>query len=362
MDFSFSETSDDMDADFTYNTYQKAYIATLYCKDYGGACSIEVTGTITIDGKTMTIIPRIMQIPIDKDSTDNNGDGMADCWETEIIEEIIDGIGYIKFWHPNGPFPAHIEEGDSIDKLTPQDDFDFNCEQNSFFPLNQTYGDGLCIFDEYRGVIINNAHHRLNPSRRDMFYSRIGVFKGGSMRFVPPIDRNAVRARLDLDLHELKSGEYDPSSGKVNINACDNTKHQYCIEFALVDGYDSVDRSTIARAVSRTGSIITQGTPDDVKVRVYYNPYFHSWYTKSATDDTQVYIEYGGELINKFEQGILIHELGHCINLEHYNHDTQQGLPFCIMHVPTSSFIGSFKISPNNFCGKCKVNFRILPE
>ena len=67
-------------------------------------------------------------------------------------------------------------------------------------------GDGLAVFEEYRGFVIKGAHERLNPYKRDLF-----TVNGDGL------DASHFDDDSDLKRHELAAGEYELNSGECPL-------------------------------------------------------------------------------------------------------------------------------------------------
>ncbi len=122
------------------------FTITVRCEDggaYGRLVAELSNSTGTSQGSDNKFIPK-----------DDNGDYIADSWEKDKWDG---ATGHIP--------PADTEEG-------PTTGGDENRVQT-----NTHIGDGLCVFEEYRGFMVGGSHTRLNPKNKDIFvYSQYAEF------------------------------------------------------------------------------------------------------------------------------------------------------------------------------------------
>ena len=204
---------------------------TVRCRDYAAFATLEAN----FNGKATINIPK-----------DDNGDYIADAWR--------DGLQLPYEDAETGP-----DTGDGVEE-------------------NDEIGDGLALFEEYRGFYVAGEHTRLDPTKKDIFiHSAFTVFNevtylntiSGSYEFVPRgITKSGIGYARNLpsvfQIHEiLSSGETEMGEAErtVNFNSLGRPT-----DFGAADNEDSDWRVMDKEAIwieKNTDPFIDPNTTDD---------------------------------------------------------------------------------------------------
>jgi hypothetical protein len=278
-DVSFSDTSDDRSPKQVVPESGEA-AARLYCKDFGAQFKVKVT---------MGRDKVFLEAPLDSD-----GDGIADVWE-EAQGAALRNLGV-------------AEENTTCAALAPSSD-------SEAFPAgNPNVGDGLCMFDEYRGFVIGDNHRRTAIHERDLFLTRIAC--AGQYPELP--DPTAIWTQLGYRLHDLQSTEYVSAAGTtyrgVNPNGRSGVT-QYCVVFQMVDYDEGTGSQTMARIFSTANppAFLQRGIPATVGVVRFYRLQYMEGMFHPSWISTIPILGYTAQ----WRQNVSRHELGHCVWLDH---------------------------------------------
>ena len=170
----------------TVNADGKIVDLELICRDYGGTTVME----IEYDGNKFEF-----PIPID-----NDGDAVADKWEIEKVQE----------WN------SDFAESNTVDAnfFSAADDKEiaFNTTKNR--SVGKTVGDGISLFEEYRGVLVNGGvdvkentklvpFKRLSPARKDLMFEVDIMSNVMNKNYVDASSTTNPQAQIYLDNAKL---------------------------------------------------------------------------------------------------------------------------------------------------------------
>lgn len=204
-------------------------------------------------------------------------------------------------------------------------------------PLGATDGDGLSLYEEYRGFMINDKHERLNPLIKDLFiYDSDGLVHNSS--FVKAVDPLKVWYVSGDQLHA-----FDPNNPRVvNFN---HDSHHLVDQHGLVVK-DNVDLEWEGDSMGNApGSAVDKvwgggGWPGRLTSYI-------SVYTEVIREKIGQYFDVFGDIIKinrriktdaawaAFKEGQIgmwistatMHECGHAIGMSHHKNSLLKSLP-----------------------------------
>jgi hypothetical protein len=164
-DFSFNIDSDDISEEGAIDGIRA--VVDFYCKDYGGRATVRADFRQGGD----IITTHRLTIPVDEDK-----DGIADIYERQQIDEWNQQFGEnldpedLTFFGPDrDPADAFIDEDKELR------DPDGTPSTGPNLPPHKTSGDGLLVFEEYRGQVLDGGsdfegggHKRLSFARKEL--------------------------------------------------------------------------------------------------------------------------------------------------------------------------------------------------
>lgn len=257
----------------TSQPVSSAVTATVNVNDYGGWAKLraeaQVDGAwkpIPVDGSNLGYIT----LPVDLD-----GNKIADTWEAKLK-------GHPANW-----------DGETVPKL------------------NGDTGDGLSLYEEYRGLLVNGAHQRLSPLVKKLIVENQA---GDSVK--PGI---ALLAKASgLNVITVAQGEL-PASRQVNANsALARTRNQYGLR--LVNAH--LESGTLGQALPVDQANKRPGTCTEVQVDL------------GQIQSSPAPINVKAELDNT-----VAHELAHGIGASHHG---EAGAPLI------NRFLGTNDVAPNH--------------
>lgn len=160
-------------------------------------------------------------------------------------------------------------------------------------------GDGLTVFEEYRGIIYQGRHHRMSPVYKDIFvYDYSGYFAS------PLSDVFRTFSAQELSLWNLKMNEF--KYDVINYPSSDHKKgDQYIIVIMGLMQNRGLGIDWAGGRAAHVGPPTRESNTIVIKdSRFSHESGIWSW-TESAGDRTST-------------AGILAHEIGHLINLPHH--------------------------------------------
>lgn len=312
-DYSFSPTAKDRGR-HVVDTADGMAVQPLYCKDYGGYCTVQVVfmtdnnGVLTLERK----IPR-----------DSNNNDIADVYSGDIS--------------PDGTFDGS--------------------DDNDGDPKSDTTGDGLTRYQEYRGFIISNIHIRTNPTKKNLFiYDRNSILSGSYFNTVG-------LAICVININEWSGIGEDNDKRVINMrqesHASKPQFHQhglYLTDAKLENsGYLNWGQSYTVNPLDHS-----VGSPKQYReIRIDCNQIRRDMTndkpTLSKKDRAEEAVAY-----------IIAHELSHGVNVSHHAPDVYAGEDNCIMRYIFPA-IYTFKKSnlddaenwdkmtiPNGMCDRCR--------
>ena len=326
-DFSFSKTSDVLQKEVTHKPpmgdlpdgYKDGvFTVTLYCKDYGGSCTVRVEGDIYVKTKgggtrklTIEKTKTPFMIPVDKDK-----DGMADVWEKTQVGGLLSNPAY-------STWIANLQHTPGITDINATDDFEYVCGLHT-----QPSPDGFITFDEYRGFVITGGEHvRTNLFQRDVFTyvpANSGIDPVLAERFAVP-DGVIAPYALGLKVRSLDQGQFCSDGywtatdyGWVNFS----TKPEYqndmyrqnCVVYLTFTGTPKdhlpevpdfgphASATDLARIVGKNKMCVSAGVPRNSIIAVFMGNYL-----SYGIDDQHT----------QWRKNVPSHELGHAMRIWH---------------------------------------------
>lgn len=222
----------------------------IHAYDFGAWGTLRVTAR-DLDGKEAKVKVRGKDTPDLSIPLDDNGNRIADSWETA---EGVKG-----------------QPADSDDDDTPSG-------------KPSTQGDGLTLYEEYRGFSVKGAHIRTKPKKKDLFICDTTGLAG------PGID--LFEKATKLVVHRVTQDEMGAASKIVNRNAAAETHAVDQHGILIVPGPAGSDPEAVAG--TKSGNF---GPP---------------------VMTAQVQIPAGGSYDSGDNLGDMAHELGHAVGLAHH--------------------------------------------
>jgi hypothetical protein len=182
--------------------------------------------------------------------------------------------------------------GDAFDRGNKPDDAD-----DEKIDGNDHNGDGLTVYEEYRGVMAKDSsttvrgHQRLHPQSKDLIVeNRLGMdISAGLKRF-----RDASK----IVPTELKDGQLRPD--KV-VNANTSSAHvQHGVRYVLHTFTDAADARTIGQEPDSKKHTASPGDCDDLWINEDMKPHMTEAKWVPRYDNT------------------IAHEIGHCLGADHH--------------------------------------------
>jgi hypothetical protein len=263
----------------TKDYYGQNFIAVITSYDYGSFGKLTATVTLEFgsqyqahfknDKRTVILLPK-----------DDNNNQVADEWE---IEQGIFQKNYSSFW-----------DGEKEDN-------------------NDHDGDGLTLYEEYRGMMVKGKHLRLNPNVKDIIIANTTSQKiDGAMSYFS----NACKGKIVPV--EVKAGdELDNDNPIVNKNS-DFAKmgDQYGIVFKIVNNLIGDDGSVVLGQAFVKNNIATGA--DNGNGLQSHIPGANEPVAGSPKDVK--YLALNDTLLNDITllNYSFAHELGHCLGVQHH--------------------------------------------
>ena len=173
-DYSFSSTQDDTShtgtASSTKNTVD------FYCKDFGGYAEV----LVTLNMGSASVLTHTLKVPFDSD-----GDKIADKWEREQVRNWNSQFATTET--VGTAFFATTDDPELVDP-----DGTTNTDGGTNLPAHKAAGDGLTVFQEYRGYILDNGagrdkgHQRLSVAHKE-FLVEVDMMVTEDLTATPPI-------------------------------------------------------------------------------------------------------------------------------------------------------------------------------
>jgi hypothetical protein len=192
-------------------------------------------------------------------------------------------------------------------------------------PAGAGVGDGLSALSEYRGIVINNTHYRLNPSKKDVFVEWDSGFL--SLAGMP---------QLGLEIHRPRTSElYSASNGSgpnilyANIHSVGMSLENPVMAIHLVDDPAPVPSGTSYQLGVTAGSVAS------------YGPVVSTVYSQRIQQNVGNHLPQQG-----LYDWVLSHELGHAVNICH-REENQQGQPVPDPNCPAGTLIDPQAVIPN---------------
>jgi hypothetical protein len=244
--------------------------ASITVSSFDGAAMGKLTVLARIDGEDTVLTAQLdshlteVSIPYDPD-----GNAIADAWE-----EANDVLG---------------KPIDSDEDAEPQGD--------------GHNGDGLTVWEEYRGFLEDGKHIRTNPKQKDLFIC--DTYGGRSKRGI-----NRFAALTKLAVHDKLTLEESSPSRVINRNQGQDSTHVVDQHGLLLDGFHKTEKENFnGMAVPAPGAPWEPGTPKSFD-RIILDRALPDTVTRLLTGETTKIHEYFVRTV--------AHELLHCCNVWHH--------------------------------------------
>ena len=275
-------------------------------KDFGAHGRLTATVTLVtpkgeVDVRAMYEKLGTFHVPLPQDEDDNY---IADQWQREEHLPACDGL-----------------------------------EDEDYKPRGATDGDGLSLYEEYRGFMLYGKHERLNPRKKDLFIYDPDQLVENSF-FEKAVDPMKVWYVRKEQIHAFDSN----NSRVVNFNHDSHHRvDQHGIVVIYGIGSPGIFGSSPGSAVNDWGG---GGSPGNVKpyISIYVQfirdmvgyiaeadkePYKHKskiMANRNITTDEQ-WAAFKEEQIEKCINVTVVHELGHAIGISHHIKSMLKTLP-----------------------------------
>jgi hypothetical protein len=194
-----------------------------------------------------------LQLPIDTD-----GDQMADVWELDPVNG-----GTLSLGKNN------------------QKDRDWDEEKSRG---NSNDGDGYTKWDEYLGTVINGAHARLKPTRKEVFFD---TSLAGEGAFV----KQEFQTQLDVDVFEIGGAGFVMAGTKVPNKVELKDKINYSqTDNGLI--YVSSQRTTNTEYPHYGNTSVTAGTYNGGRSEIYTGTMANIWLNNSFKESKSYKVNY----------------------------------------------------------------------
>lgn len=163
-------------------------------------------------------------------------------------------------------------------------------------------GDGLTVWEEYRGFLEDGKHIRTNPQQKDLFIC--DTYGGRSKRGI-----NRFAALTKLAVHDKLTLEELSPSRVINRNRGEDATHVVDQHGLLLDGFNKSDQDYVGFAVPVPGMSDDPGPPKSCE-RILLDRKIPDTVTRTLVEGTTQAYEYFAR--------VLTHELLHCCNVWHH--------------------------------------------
>ena len=219
----------------------------------------------------------------------------------------------------NGNYIADSWENDATNDYNPAVDDETGPAGNAGVENNTNLGDGLVVFEEYRGFKVNGNHTRTRPSKKDLFiYTEFGVENGATTDYGIGWATNlpGIFVTHRIIIEEMK--DEDIESRIINFNSLGTP-----VQFGAVDKWRVINQCALhvqsepgtnpegARILGvTTRTLSPRGGPASVDVIKIYTEGIDNISKKTIrftplTSTADLYRQ------------VIGHEIGHGMNLQH---------------------------------------------
>jgi hypothetical protein len=243
--------------------------ATITVSSFDGAAMGKLTVLARIDGEDTVLTAQLdshltdVSIPYDLE-----GNTIADAWEeaNEVLDKPLDS--------------------------------DEDAE-----PLGDRHnGDGLTVWEEYRGFLEDGRHIRTDPKKKDLFIC--DTYGGRSKRAI-----NRFSALTKLAVHDkLTLDELSPSR-VINRNRGEDATHVVDQHGLLLDGFNKKGQDYSGMVTTPQGYLNAPGPPKTAE-RIIIDRALRDTVTRLLTGETTK--------IHEYFVPTVVHELLHCCNVWHH--------------------------------------------
>lgn len=253
---------------------------TVLSHDFGGTLTIQARATFTLADKTPVVLTKTFTLPKDSD-----GDSLPDAWE--------------------GPLGG----------LNPNDDTDKSAGDNSFV------GDGLAVFEEYRGFIWGPElvrvepndvyktpayipqgqakHFRGNPFRKDVFVKFTGYSAANPFALGKAFSEDA-----ELDVHVVEVGAAPGERGIDAVLLVNNVTETYTLSDGHISKRRIRDWVWAVKGYTTAGDKTNYGT--SVTLQIPLDFYFSDWpYIDGITRNGRLDALTASSVEDKNDNGVL---------------------------------------------------------
>lgn len=182
-------------------------------------------------------------------------------------------------------------------------------------------GDGLSVYEEYRGFGVQAVHHRTYPTKKDLF-----IFNRNSL----PIKQFISITKIDV--HEISEEQYGPVEknyfDKIKKGNASDTNRRF-VNFNFGIGHITAQKglylldSALAEVKGAKGQIMGY-TPSELEsVTASAIPAPPNWNVKVAVDKAKILLICNKDPLDKLDpvtklDQVVAHELCHALNVYHH--------------------------------------------
>lgn len=170
-------------------------------------------------------------------------------------------------------------------------------------------GDGLTLYEEYRGFQVQAKHVRTHPGKKDYFLSVAPELRGESS-FADPVKKGIAlfEEATKLEIHQLDPKEFIPSDSKSDFDL----EKRVINHFHAPDGRRRGHQHMVMLTLARTQLGSSKAWGRDLALKILGSP---EAFSRVEVEETSLKAEAGGSTQVATD---VAHELGHTVNIYHH--------------------------------------------